>query len=560
MTASLALAVLSGILATLDPLLIRQLIDVALPQRLAAQSVALVLGVAGCLLGRVGFFLWSLYLDFGIQQGFSQDLRISMIDRLATLSADFHDQTGVGDTVTRLEQDVDQIAELASQIASATLHAAIYFVGNLAIAIRLNAFMTLAIVPALIGFPFIRSRLRSLLHSRADAAQSETGRANNFLFEHLAALPQIQLLVAEGLLIRKTVSAWTALLKARKSQRSTELLYSGLMSLVVVVATVCILGMGVRQVILGTLSVGSFVAFYAYAMRMFDPVSSMMEMYSRVQRVGASIRRVRGILDHHATVPDHGTILTAPRSVAKGIAFNEVSFSYAGDRPALRSVSLHICPGEQLAIVGESGSGKSTMARLLVRLADPARGEISVDGHPHTDFALAALRRTVCYVPQHPILFEGSIRENLLYGNPVASLQQLNRVIAAAQLKSVVDHLPFGMETKIGPSGHSLSGGERQRLALARALLRECPVLVLDESTSALDAPTEQLVLESISNDCHLSIFIVISHRLASLQWMDRIVVLDQGQIVAAGNHWILHELSPIYRRLCATDSKVSVS
>jgi ABC-type bacteriocin/lantibiotic exporter with double-glycine peptidase domain len=559
-TTSLALAGISGILATLDPLLIRQLIDVALPQRRAALSLALALGVTGCLLGRIGFLLCSLYLDFDIQQEFSQGLRISILERLTNISAEFHERTPVGDTVTRLERDVDQIAELGSQIASSTLLATVFFTANVAIMVRLNARMTLAIVPALIGFLFVRGRLRSFLHLRADAAQSEAGRANSLLFEHLAALPQLQMLGAEAVLIRKGTSVWMGLLRARKGQRATELLYSGLISLIVVLATLCVLILGVGQVIHASLSIGGFVAFYAYAMRMFEPVSSMMEVYSRAQRVGASVRRVRGILEVQSTIPDDGVLIVTSRRIGKGIRFEEVSFSYVADRYALRGVSLQIEPGEQLAIVGQSGSGKSTIARLLVRLSDPQQGEILLDGIPHTSYTLAALRRAVCCVPQHPILFDGSISENLRYANPAATSQQLKRVIAAAQLDAVLARLPLGTETKIGPSGYTLSGGERQRVALARSLLRESPILVLDESTSALDSPTEQSLLESIARQRFLSILIIISHRLASLKWMDRIVVLDRGRIVAAGSHGTLHERSAVYRKLCAIDSRMSVN
>lgn len=190
-----------------------------------------------------------------------------------------------------------------------------------------------------------------------------------------------------------------------------------------------------------------------------------------------------------------------------------------------------------------------------MRLSDPQVGNLTLDGYSLRDYSLAALRQTICYVPQRPILFDGSVRENLLYANPNATTDDLFQVAEVAQFLSVVDQLPDGLDTQLGPLGHSLSGGELQRLALARALLRRAPVLVLDESTSALDVPTEQLILESIADYRPGSMLIIITHRLASIAGMRRIVVLNHGQITASGDHDFLCQTSTIYQRLYESTS-----
>lgn len=280
-----------------------------------------------------------------------------------------------------------------------------------------------------------------------------------------------------------------------------------------------------------------------------------MEMYSQTQRVGASIRRIRAIFESDSQLPDLGGISQPRLILTQGISINRVYYGYRPDHHVLSEFSLHLAPQETVAIVGPSGSGKSTLARLLVRLADPQAGEILLDGYPFRDYSIAALRATVCYVPQQPLLFDGSIAENLRLGKPKAKDAELEKVLSLTQLSSVIDKFPKGLEAEIGPSGYSLSGGERQRLALARALLRESAVLILDESTSALDVPTERGLLEAVAKHYRKSLLIVITHRVQSVRWADRIVVMSQGSIVAAGDHSSLYTDCALYRYLYESPS-----
>lgn len=554
---AVALAVVSGLLSTLDPLLMRRLIDKELPGHHLEAVMFLVFGIVGCLLGSTLFLLWSVRVNFAVEQELGQKLRVAILEQLNRLSADFHESTPTGDRMTRLGTDVDQISELGAEITSSSLRAIIFFVVNLAVMIHLSWAMTFCVLPSLLLFARVQKRFSSFMSKKADHAQAEAGRASSLLYEYLSALPQIQLLCAEKLVLGQAVATWKQMAEARKTQRNAELLYAGAMNAAFLLTALLVLGVGGYQVLHSVLTIGGLVAFYSYQTRIFEPVSVATDIYSRAQRVGASIRRVRNILDQESVVPDFGTIVEPRKSLAQGISLHGVQFSYSKVMPVV-NLTLHIAAQECLGIVGPNGSGKSTFARLLVRFSDPELGDITLDGYPLRDYSLAALRKTICYVPQSPILFNGTIAENLRFANPTATTADLERVMEITQFTSVLEKLPAGLNTMLGPQGHSLSGGERQRLALARALLRDAPVLILDESTSAIDVPAETALISSIIRNRTASILIVISHRLRSLTSLGRIVVLGSGKVVATGTHESLARECPLYQHLWANNGEAA--
>ena len=552
---SVVLAVSGGMLSTLDPLLMRRLIDYQLPHRQFAGALVLVLAIAGCLLGSVVALLWSLSVNFDVEQETAQKLRVAILEQLNRLSADFHENTPAGDNMTRLGADVDQISQLASEIVSSTVRAGVFLLSNLAVMLYLNATMTLAIVPTLLLFSWIQARFSSSMRKRADIAQQETGRASSVLYEYVSALPQIQLLCAEKVALTNAVSVWSRMLRARRSQKSAELVYGGTVNGAFILATFLVLGLGSYQFLRGALTIGALVAFYTYQTRVFQPVSVATDLYSRLQRVGASIRRVRAVLESESLVPDYGKIVTPPGKISQGISLDKVQYSYGTGRIALCDLSLHIGAGESLAIVGPSGSGKSTLARLLVRLSDPQLGNLTLDGYPLREYSLAALRQTICYVPQRPILFDGSVRENLLYANPNATTEDLLRVADVARLRSVLDQLPAGLDTQLGPLAHSLSGGELQRLALARALLRRAPRsgirrehLSTGHSHRANDPGIHRSLLFGFHSDHH--------YPPARLHRLDEANCRAQPRSdCRSGDHSFLHKTSPLYQRLYESNS-----
>jgi len=540
---------LAGLAATADPLFLQLLIDRAWPQRNASMMLELAFGIGLCFFARSVLYSAGSLINFSISQRCIRELRIALLDQMNRLSEDYHQQTPTGEKLARMEHDVDEIANLGADTANQSIRAILFFVLYLGMMAKLNFSMTLTLLPLFPLFAFVQRHYRAQLKERADDARSEIGSAASILNEHLSAVPQIQFLGAEEATTQRAVSVWDGMLRAQWVQRRTQMGFSLSMSAILALAILDVFISGAYKVFHGALTIGGLVAFSAYITRVFEPVSSAMDLYARTQSVGASIRRVRQLLALEPTVQDTGTRRLPAGALKFGFAIQDVCFSYA-DNSVLDHVSLKIQAGERIALIGMSGSGKSTLARLLVRAADPESGDIWLENYPIKEFALTSLRHTVGYVPQQPLLFQGSIRENLLYGNPAASESELQRALATAQLTSVVNLLPQGINAPLGPGAGGLSGGERQRLALARSLLRNSPVLILDESTSALDAPTESAVLSSVSKFSEGQTLILISHRISSLAWVDRFVLLDRGRIVEMGSHQVLYARSALYRSL----------
>jgi ABC-type multidrug transport system fused ATPase/permease subunit len=540
---------LAGIAVAIDPLLMRSLIDNALPRRDLRWALELAGGIGLCYFGRSVLYAMGSLVNFSIAQRCIRELRIGLLDQMNRLSADFHEQTPTGEKLTRIEHDVDEIANLGADTANQSLRAVLFFALNLAMMARLNLSMTLAVLPLMPLFAIVQQRFSVLLKARADEARNEVGVATSVLNEYLAAVPQIQFLGAEKATAQRARSVWDGMLLAQWVQRRTQMGFSLSVGVILVAAILVVLALGGAKVLAGTLTVGGLVAFYAYSARVFDPISSAMDLYSRLQSVGASIRRVRALLALEPTVRDTGTRRLETSTLTHGFRIEDVSFS-VGPKLVLSNISFRIHAGERVAIIGASGSGKSTLARLLVRAADPDNGYILLEEHRLGCYLLESLRSAVCFVPQHPVLFRGNVRENLLYGNPRATSAEMDRAIQAAQFASVVSHLPHGLDTPLGPGAASLSGGERQRLAIARALLRNSATLVLDEATSALDLPSERAVLASLIEFCMHRTLIIISHRISSLVWVDRLILLDQGRMVAAGSHSALYTQSVLYRSM----------
>ena len=299
----------------------------------------------------------------------------------------------------------------------------------------------------------------------------------------------------------------------------------------------------------GALTIGGLVAFYGYVFRLFAPVSIAIDLQSRLQRVGASIRRIEEITDRPQK--PEGRLNTVPlrQDIKPDLEFRSVWFAYDKDRPVLRNMSFRVEAEETVALVGLNGSGKSTIGLLATRLYYPDSGSILVGGRDIHDFDRRNLRAYITFVPQDPILFDETIRQNLLYGNPSATSRDLDAVAALTQFDRVLQRLPRGLDEPLGPLGNSLSGGEKKRLALARAILQEPKILIVDEITSSLDAPSAAGLLEGLDLFRRRRTLVVVSHRPATILWADRIFVVENGVIADSGKHRELMDRCEAYRR-----------
>jgi ABC-type bacteriocin/lantibiotic exporter with double-glycine peptidase domain len=284
---------------------------------------------------------------------------------------------------------------------------------------------------------------------------------------------------------------------------------------------------------------------------LFDPLNVAVDIYSRLNRLSSSIRRILELMEQAPKIANHANCIVCSLPMAGSVEMDDVSFGYGIEQTqVLAGVDLRIHPGEKIALVGVSGCGKSTIAKLIARLYDVRSGSIRIDGIDVRRIDLSNLRTAVCYVMQEAILFDRSLKENLLLGNPKATTQELVQAIEIANLSALVRRLPLGWNTPLAPRGSTLSGGERQRLALARAVLQMPSLLILDESTSAVDAPSEQRIFADLSQYFSRQTIIFISHRLSALTWVDRIIALDRGRIEEQGTHENLLRRGGLYERL----------
>ena len=522
---------LTSILVLVDPLIIRLLIDRVIPERRISWLPLIAAALFMTYMGRLGFESLSSMLNFRVVQKMTFRTRLKLLRHLQSLSAEYHDNRPLGDTLHRLQVDVDQVASISGEVVPSALRIVTTFTLVLTTMIVINYRLAVIVLPLVPVFILLRRRFHDRLRQASDSVQEQSGKVVGFLEEHLAAIVQVQLLSCEQREARRFARLSGRAVRAQVRRRATELFLSSVLYLIIVLGMASVLCYGGYQVITGTLTAGGLVAFYGYILQLFIPLYGVVDIYAKLQRVGSSVRRLMEITDADNILRDRPGALALQPNISGAIELKDVSFSYSSERAVLNAINLQVNSGERVALVGTSGHGKSTIARLVARLYDARAGTVLVEGLDVRDITLKSLRSSVIFVPQEPVLFDVTLRENLLYGNPTATKEELDKVTRIAQLETLINRLPNGLDEPLGPRGNRLSGGERQRVALARALLQHPKVLILDECTSALDAVTEKSLLSAI--DLHLRgvTTLIISHRPYPTNWADREVHLNYGQV-----------------------------
>ena len=525
---------LSSFLVLIDPLLVRFLIDDVIPSGRVGLLPFVALGFFLTYMARLGSDSLAGMLNFRAVQKMIFRSRLNLLRHLQRLSAEYHDNRPLGDTLHRLQNDVDQVATLSGEVIPSALRMATVFTLVMTTMLVLNWRLTIIVLPLIPVFILVRRQFHDRLRRASDSVQEQSGKVIGFLEEHLSSIVQVQLLSCEQREARRFARLSGGAVRAQVRRRGTELFFSALLYLIIVAGMASVLGYGGYLVMSGRLTPGGLVAFYGYTLQLFIPLYGVVDIYSKLQRAAASIRRLMEITEAQTSLQDRPGALTLEPDSTGVVELQDVSFSYDAERPVLHAVSLRVNAGERVAIAGRSGNGKSTIARLVARLYDARSGTILIEGTDVRDIKLKSLRSSVIFVPQDPVLFDVSLRENLLYGNAAATEYELDQVARLAQLEGVIRKLPNGWNEPLGPRGNRLSGGERQRVALARALLQRPKVLILDESTSALDALTERQVLDALDGFLQNVTTIVISHRPFPTRWANRVIHLDRGRIRAS--------------------------
>jgi len=441
----------------------------------------------------------------------------------------------VGVVMYPVKEPIEEIAYFGSDLLPAILRMLLTTAFTVAAMCALSPVLTLTVLPLIPVFLVTRQYFRKKLGSDADTAQSDRLAWSNFLEEHLSSVISIQLLGQEK---RQERRAFRLLVRSLRSQQRlyrTATWFTVWSSLAIVLAMSTVIGYGGKSVLAGTLSIGSLVAFYGFVTQLFDPLSGASELYARAQRTFASIRQVQAALSLRPSVKNAAGALMLSRQHPADVEFADVEFGYSRNKGLLHVPSLRISAGEHIAIAGENGAGKSTLVRLIARLYDPVSGEVRLGGEDIRKIHLKSLRQSICYLPRDPVLFDGTIASNLQFVRASASEQEIEDAIQMVGLSDLVGSLPDGLRQRIGPDGCQLSGGERQRLALARAILQQPRVLILDEATSCLDPSAEIIILEGLRIKLSTSTFVVVTHRGSTLSMFRRVLVLSRGWIMEDG-------------------------
>jgi ATP-binding cassette subfamily B multidrug efflux pump len=541
------------------PQLIRRIIDLGIARR---DWTAVLLSTAGLLIialirGSCGFLQG--YLAEKASQGAAYDLRNLIYGKLQTLGFSYHDQAQTGQLLTRVTSDVEIVRQFAGQGLLQFLGAIVTIVGTAAILIAMN--LTLGIL-ALLVLPFIAlvfGRFASTVQPLFREVQARLGALNTILEENLAGVRVVKAFGREEFERARYDRANQALLTENLRVVRIMSLNFPLIFYIGNLGTALIVWYGGIEVIRRALTLGELVAFTSYLGFLMFPMFVLGMIATMLGRAAASAQRIFEVIDAESEVREREDAIELPPITGR-IEFQHVSFRYAGaEQKALDDVSFTIEPGQTVAIVGTTGSGKSTIVNLIPRFYDPSAGRVLIDGIDVRDVTLDSLRRQIGIVMQDTILFSGTIRENIAYGRPDASLDEVVAAARVAQAHEFILEQPNGYETLIGEGGVGLSGGQRQRIAIARALLLDPRILILDDSTSSVDAETEYQIQQAMDQLIAGRTTLIIAQRISSVRRADQILVIDEAKVVARGTHEELLATCPLYGEIVSSQLRDDV-
>ncbi|MEE8260516.1 MAG: ABC transporter transmembrane domain-containing protein, partial [Nitrospinaceae bacterium] len=518
--------VVTSLITLYLPLLVRNMINVVVVEKNATALNSLTFDIIAVIAFQMVFGITQNYILGFVGNRMTADFRMDLFNHIQSLSLRFFQERRVGEIISRMSNDISVIQKALVSIPVAVLRQSITLVGGLAIVFYLNwklSGLILIVLPPLMLFARIfGKRLRTL----AGQVQDQLARTMVVLEEVFSSIKVVKSYNREEYEKKRFEEGIEAAFDAEVKKVKVSSFFGPFVLFLTFLVSALLIWYGGRQVMAGTTTPGELAAFFLYAIIIAGPIGTFVRLYTQIQEALGAIRRVYEIMETRPLIVDPENPVAFDQ-VQGGIEFDHVSFGYNKDIPVLKDVSLQVRPGEQVALVGPSGAGKSTVIQLVHRFFDVDAGTIRVDGHDIRDTELKTFLNHVALVPQETLLFGGTIRENILYGKLDATDEELDQAARFANAYDFIKDLDQGYDTVVGEKGIKLSGGERQRIAIARALLKNPKILILDEATSSLDNQSETLIQDALENLMQDRTTLIIAHRLSTVHNADRIIVLD---------------------------------
>lgn len=540
---------LAAVLDLLFPYIVRHLLNVEIPEK----NISEMFKWAGVLLG---LYIFNFALLFAINYyghimsvGIENDMRRDLFDHMEKMSFRFFDNARTGQLLSRITSDIVEISELTFRGPNDLLVCSISMVGTIIMMLYMNpylgALISLMLVGKTVHTVFINRKMKRAFRRSREKSGEVSAQAE----ETLSGIRLVKAFANEPLELKRFMQKSNELLNVRKESFGILSYFSGSVNFFTNATNLLVLVCGGMMIAKGSLAFSDFVAFFLYVNLFMKPILRLMVFTEMYQRGMAGFNRFNEMMAHKVEIDD------APCAISQGtvkghITFEDVTFGYLADKPVLKHFSLDIAPGEKVAFVGATGAGKTTLASLLLRFYEPTQGRVLLDGVDIKQYQQSFLRNHVGLVQQDVFLFSDSVKFNIAYGRMQASEAQVKQAAQLAAADDFIRALPDGYATRVGERGVKLSGGQKQRIAIARAFLKNPPVMVFDEATSALDTKTEKQIQKALDKLAQNRTTLIIAHRLSTIINADRIVVLHNGEIAEMGTHQELTARGGIYKKL----------
>lgn len=489
------------------------------------------------------------YLTTSVGQWVMHDLRRVLYSHIQKLSLAYHDQKRTGDLISRVTSDIDAVQSLISNVLLGMLVNALTLVSMLCVMLYLNWQFTLIAMLVAPGLFWVVYHYTRRIKQAARAVRRKESEVVSVLEEVLTSIRVVKAFAREDYEQERFEKESLESVERALAARGLKAKLGPLVEVIVACGTCLVLWYGARLVMSGALTSGDLLVFLLYLGKMYKPMRELSKMTDTISKASVGWERIREVLENETQVRDLPGAKPAPRF--KGdIKFDRVYFSYNSTQPVLEDLSLKIEPGQLAALVGPTGAGKTTIVSLLPRFYDVTSGEIRIDGEDIRHYKIKSLRQQISFVLQETMLFRAPVWQNIAYGKPEATREEIIRAAQLANAEEFIVKMPEGYDTMVGERGVTLSGGQRQRVTIARAIIRDAPILVLDEPSAGLDAESEKLVFDALENLMKGRTSIVIAHRLATVSRADVIFVIDSGRVVEQGTHQELLARGGLYSRL----------